>query len=143
MPCEPGSTLSWNIDPVFLHLGSVEVRYYSVCFLLVCVIGYFPWQKRMLRGGHSAHVASRLVPFAVFGIIAGGRVVHCLLYAPDYYLANPLQILDVRRGGLASHGSAAGLFVMFVLYSAIYRVSLFEMCDRFAISAIFRLATCA
>lgn len=136
MPCDPSSTFLWNIDPVFFHVGNTGVRYYNVCFLLVCLVGYFPWQKRMLRGGYSAHVASRLIPFAVFGIVAGGRLVHCLFYEPDYYFAHPLQILDLSRGGLASHGSAAGLFIMFFLYSKTYGLTLSEMCDRFAISAM-------
>jgi phosphatidylglycerol:prolipoprotein diacylglycerol transferase len=136
MPCDPSSSFLWNIDPVFFHVGNVAVRYYTVCFFLVCLVGYLPWQNRMLRGGHSAHVASRVIPFAVFGILAGGRLVHCLFYETDYYLAHPLEILDLRRGGLASHGSSVGLVVMFVLYSAIYRLKLLEMCDRFAISTM-------
>ncbi len=137
MPCDPASSFLWNVDPVIFHVGEVSVRYYSVCFFIVCLVGYVIWQKRMLRGGHSAQVASRLLPFAVFGIIAGGRIVHCLFYESEYYLAHPLQILNVSRGGLASHGSAMGLFLMFVLYSVFYRVPLLEICDRFSIAAMF------
>lgn len=137
MLCEPSSSFLWNIDPVFVRFADGAIRYYSVCFFLVFLVGYTSWRKRMLRGGHTVHVANALVPFAVFGVIAGGRLAHCLLYEPDYYLAHPMQILNLGRGGLASHGSAAGLLVMFVLYGTIYRISLLEIGDRFAIASMF------
>ncbi len=137
MNCDPATTLLWNVDPVLIRWGAIEFRYYSAFFLLVCITGYALWQPRMVRGGYTATVASRLIPYAVFGIVAGGRLVHCLFYEPAYYLEHPWQILDIRRGGLASHGSVVGLFVMFVIYTRVYRIGLLEACDRFAISAMF------
>ena len=32
--------IHWNIDPVFFHIGSFAVRYYSLGFLLAFVMGY-------------------------------------------------------------------------------------------------------
>jgi prolipoprotein diacylglyceryl transferase len=137
MPCDFSTTLLWNIDPVMVRAGDFAIRYYSVCFFLVCLVGYIPWRKSMLRGGHSEQTANQLLPLAIFGVIAGGRLVHCLFYEPGYYLEHPLQIFDIRRGGLASHGSTAGVFVMFILYCARNRISLLEVCDRFSIPSMF------
>ena len=45
-----------------------------------------------------------LLIYTMLGTVIGARLGHCLFYAPDYYLANPLEILKVWEGGLASHG---------------------------------------
>ena len=45
------------------------------------------------------------------------RLGHCLFYAPDYYLANPLEILKVWEGGLASHGGTLGIIIAIYFYS--------------------------
>jgi phosphatidylglycerol:prolipoprotein diacylglycerol transferase len=126
----------WNVDPVMLRIGPAEIRYYSLFFFLVFVLGYVFFIRQMERGGHSALCASRMLIWAPIAVIAGGRIVHCLFYEPDYYLAHPWQILDVRRGGLASHGSALGLVIAFVLFARWYRYSILEVFDRFALSAM-------
>ena len=51
------------------------------------------------------------------GTIAGARLGHCLFYDPAYYLTNPLKILMVWEGGLASHGGAIGILTALFLYS--------------------------
>ena len=52
----------------------------------------------------------------IVGAIVGARLGHCLFYRPDYYLANPLEIIAFWKGfrGLASHGGAVG--ILFALY---------------------------
>lgn len=48
----------------------------------------------------------------VFGIL-GARLYFCFLSA-DYYFANPLEILDIRQGGLSIHGALiAGILGIF------------------------------
>jgi len=42
---------------------------------------------------------------------------HCLFYDPVYYLSNPILILKVWEGGLASHGAAIGILISLYLYS--------------------------
>lgn len=45
----------------------------------------------------------------ILGTILGARLGHCLFYDPLHYLSNPLLILKVWEGGLASHGGALGI----------------------------------
>ena len=53
----------------------------------------------------------------MLGIILGARLGHCLFYEPAYYLANPLDILKIWEGGLASHGGVAGIIIAVWFYS--------------------------
>ena len=129
-------TALWNVDPVLLRLGSVSIRIYSLCFFAVFVLGYPLWHWQMRRGGHATLPVSRIVPWALVGVLVGGRLAHCLFYEPEHYLAHPLDILDLRRGGVASHGSALGLVVALALYARRYGWSFLEVADRFALPAM-------
>ena len=53
----------------------------------------------------------KLTVYMALGVIIGARLGHCLLYEPEYYLSKPLEILKVWKGGLASHGAAAGILI--------------------------------
>ena len=42
-----------------------------------------------------------LITWIVLGIIIGGRLGHVLIYDPSYYLAHPLEIIQIRKGGMS------------------------------------------
>lgn len=103
--------LHWSFDPVLFSLGPLTVRWYGLLF----VGGFFAGQwllARMFKAeGVAPGQAERLLMYALLGSIVGARLVHCLFYEPAYYLSNPLAILRIWEGGLASHGGLIGLVV--------------------------------
>ena len=58
-----------------------------------------------------------LTLYMVIATVIGARLGHCLFYDPGYYLQNPLDILKVWEGGLASHGAAIGILTGIYVYS--------------------------
>lgn len=58
-----------------------------------------------------------LIWYMILGTVIGARLGHCLFYNPEYYLSNPLEILKVWTGGLASHGAAVGILTSIYFYS--------------------------
>jgi prolipoprotein diacylglyceryl transferase len=57
-----------------------------------------------------------LVWVMILGTVLGARLGHCLFYNPSYYLSHPLEILQIWKGGLASHGAAAGIMIALYFY---------------------------
>jgi len=47
------------------------------------------------------HQFDDLITWIVLGIIIGGRLGHVLIYDPSYYLAHPLEIVQLRKGGMS------------------------------------------
>ncbi len=79
-----------------------------------------------------------LMMYAVAGIIIGARLGHCFFYDPSYYFANPMKILAIWEGGLASHGGGIGVIVACYLYQRKHQIGFLYLLDRLAIStAIF------
>lgn len=107
--------INWNLNPGFEILG-LEIRYYGFLFALSFILGYtimekiFKWEDKPIKE------LDRLSIYMIISTIIGARLGHCFFYEPEYYLANPLQILNLRQGGLASHGAAIGILFALWLY---------------------------
>jgi len=78
-------------------------------------------------------VLDRLTIYMAIGTIVGARLGHCLFYEPAYYLSNPLLILKVWEGGLASHGAAIGILVALYLLSRKVKKPYLWILDRVVI----------
>lgn len=70
-----------------------------------------------LKEKKSENDLNDLVMYMIIGTVAGARIGHCLFYNPAYYLSNPIEILMIWHGGLASHGAAIGIIISLYLYS--------------------------
>lgn len=125
----------WNISPVMLTLGPIQVRYYGLLFAAMLLGGYLLWRWQMLRGGHTKKQAESFFLWGAIAVIVGSRLGQVLFYDPNRYLANPIEILYVWRGGLASHGATIGLALVLYLYARKEKFSKLEMLDRFSMSA--------
>jgi prolipoprotein diacylglyceryl transferase len=101
--------IHWSFDPVFFSIGPIAVRWYGLLWASAFLLGQqlLGWMCR--RENISGLDLDRLFIFALLGTVIGSRLVHCLAYEPEFYLANPLEILKPWRGGMASHGGALGL----------------------------------
>lgn len=122
----------WNVDPVLVRLGPLEVRYYGICFGLAIVTGFLIWSRRAQRFGESRAAAEEFLYLAFPAVIIGGRLGHCFFYAPETYLAHPLQILAIWQGGLASHGVAVGLAAALWVFGRRHRIPWARLGDYFA-----------
>lgn len=114
--------ITWNVDPEIFRLGSIAVRWYGLMFVIGFLIGE-RYASKVLREdkGKTQYDASRLVNYMLLGTFLGARLGHCLFYDPLYYLSNPLEILMVWKGGLASHGGYAGIILGAYFYSRKYK----------------------
>ncbi len=127
--------LEWNIDPVLLHVGLIQIRWYGLLFAAGILAAYRAGVWSFEQAGGSREEASRLLGYVVAGTIIGARLGHCLLYEPAYYLSHPLEILAVWRGGLASHGGILGIALAVWLFARRTGRDVLWLLDRVAVAA--------
>lgn len=125
----------WDIDPDFLSLGPVTIRFYGLLFAVGILLGYYLWRWQMDRGGHHRATTEKFMVWGVIAVLVGSRLGHCLFYEPDVYLRDPIRILYIWQGGLASHGATLGLIAALWLYAYKYKFPVLEIMDRFSMSA--------
>jgi phosphatidylglycerol---prolipoprotein diacylglyceryl transferase len=109
--------INWDVSPEIFNLGPVSVRWYGLLFALSFVFGYMILTRIFVKEDKPKTDVEQLSVYVIFGTVIGARLGHCLFYNPVYYLSNPIEILKVWEGGLASHGAALGILIALYLYS--------------------------
>ena len=123
----------WDISPTILELGPLQLRWYGLLFIGSFFLGLFIMQWIYKREGRSPEELDTLLIYILVGTVIGARLMHCLAYEPEYYLANPLEIFKVWKGGLASHGGMIGVLIALYLFSKKYQLSFFWLLSRIVI----------
>jgi prolipoprotein diacylglyceryl transferase len=111
------SFITWTADPEMFSIGPREIRWYGLMFSLGFLIGYKIMQKMFKRESLPEEWVDKLPYYTAIGMVIGARLGHCLFYDPVHYLSNPLDILKMWEGGLASHGGTLGIVVAIYFYS--------------------------
>ena len=125
----------WTFDPSLFTLPFTDYapRWYGVLFAL----GFILSQQIMFwifkKEGKPEKDVERLTTYMVVATIIGARLGHCLFYDPWYYLSNPIKVLMVWEGGLASHGGAIGILVAIYLFCRKYKYQYLWVLDRLVI----------
>lgn len=108
--------LIWTVDPIFIELGFLKIRWYGLMFASGFVFSYLTMQWIYQREGKNLEDLDTLLWYMAVATIVGARLGHTLLYDPAYYLAHPLKILAIWEGGLASHGATVGILTALYFY---------------------------
>ncbi len=106
----------WDVSPDIFSIGPVTIRWYGLFFALSFLIGYQIMLVIFSKENKSEKDLNDLVWVMILGTVLGARLGHCLFYNPSYYLSRPIEILQIWKGGLASHGAAIGIMIALYIY---------------------------
>lgn len=129
--------MQWSVDPILVQLGPLTIHWYGVLFACGIWFGAEILKRQLMQEQRDVALIDQLFVPMIVGIIVGARLMHCLAYEPEYYLAHPLQILYVWQGGLASHGGGLGAILATLWVCKRQRVSLWYLLDRLAVPTLF------
>ena len=134
--------IHWNIDREIVSFGPLALRWYSLLFAGGILAGYYIVRSMFRREGQDESLIDSLLFHVVLGTIVGARLGHVLFYEPSTYLANPIRILKVWEGGLASHGGYLGVTIALILFAYRYRqIPLLWLLDRVSVPSMLGAAT--
>ncbi len=108
-----------QFDPVAFTLGPLSVRWYGLMYLVAFVqfilLGRYRIKTR--PGLLSVEQLDDLLFYGMLGVIIGGRLGQVLFYEPAYFLAHPLEIVAVWKGGMSFHGGFLGVLLAMTLWT--------------------------
>ena len=125
--------INWDVNPEIFRIGNFAVRWYGLLFASGFFFGYLIFMRFFKKEGLSADLLDKLTIYMALGTVIGARLGHCLFYEPDYYLSNPVEILKIWRGGLASHGAAIGILIALWLWVRKFKMSFIWIIDRIVV----------
>lgn len=127
------NAIVWDVNPEIFSVGQFAVRWYGLLFASGFVFGYFIMGDMFKREKIPAKQLDTITTYMVVGTVLGARLGHCLFYEPDYYLSNPIEILKVWKGGLASHGAAIGILIALWLFARKVKKPYIWILDRIVV----------
>jgi len=131
---EPSAFFHWNGNPEIIRIGGLAIRWYGVLFASGFIIGYQIMNYIFKSENKQTKLLESLIFYVIIGTIVGARLGHCFFYEPEYYLTNPLEIIMVWHGGLASHGGAIGVLLALWIFTHRHKqIDLLWLLDRIAI----------
>lgn len=114
--------------PQSFHVFGVEIMLYAICV----VTGMF------LGGVMAAHLAKKegwktdyIWDYFIYGVFFGvlGARIYYVIFSWDYYKNDPIQILNIRQGGLAIYGGVIAAFLSVYIFCRIKKLSPLRMLD--------------
>lgn len=124
---------------IFFQIGNFPIYTYAVFVVLGFTAGLLAAAWLAKKEKISADTIIELALFILIGGILGARLVYVLVELPEY-LSDPLDILNLRKGGLSWHGALLGGLLGAYLFAKSRKLSLKKICDILSAPAVIGLA---
>jgi phosphatidylglycerol:prolipoprotein diacylglycerol transferase len=124
-------------NDIAFNLFGIAVYWYGIIMACAIFISIIAANKlaNLLNIASKKDIIIAYAPIIIILGILGARLYFCMLN-PHYYFAHPLEILDIREGGLSVHGSILAGLLCIYLMSRHYKVTFLHIADVFGCATI-------
>jgi phosphatidylglycerol:prolipoprotein diacylglycerol transferase len=138
------ATYVHDLDPVIWRItDAIQLRWYGLAYLMGFVAGFWLLRnlaQRKLFVLEREKVGDFIAATALFGVFLGGRLGYVLFYQlPEVgwgrLLEDPLMLLRVWEGGMASHGGILGVAIFLWFYAKKHQVTWTGLGDGISVVA--------
>ena len=116
------------MDRVFVDLGFVKIYWYSITMFFGVLAGIIVAYLEIKRKKIDKDKFENMAFWAILCGFIGARVYY-VLFNLNYYLDNPIEIIEVWNGGLAIHGGIIGAIIAIYVYCHKNKWNLLEILD--------------
>ncbi len=99
------------VNPIVFQIGPFALHWYGLTMTLAIFLGTYVAGRYITRHGHDGSAIWDMLMWVLIPAIIGARLYYVFIQAPrgpgglDEYLANPIEILQVWRGGIHIYGA--------------------------------------
>ena len=122
-----------NFDPVAFQIFSLEIRWYSLAYIIGILMGWILSKKIFISDDEIREKFDDYLTYLILGIIIGGRLGYVIFYNFNYYINNLIDILKVWQGGMSFHGGLLGIIFASILFAKKNNHNPFKYLDVVAI----------
>ncbi|MBU5438184.1 prolipoprotein diacylglyceryl transferase [Tissierella sp. MSJ-40] len=123
------------MDPVAFQLFGIEVRWYGILISLGVVIGAILALREVKRVGIEEDTLIDLLLYAIPICLIGARAYY-VIFSWEEYRHNPIEIFNIRGGGLAIHGVILSAIFVTLIFCRKRNVDFWKITDSCAPSLI-------
>ena len=126
-----------NFDPVLIDFGFLQIRWYSISYILGILLGWAYASKLIRKTAKDKYSVDNitktqlddLIIYLILGIIIGGRLGYIILYNFQYYSQNIIEIFKIWEGGMSFHGGLLGVVISILVFSKKNKLNFFKFSD--------------
>ena len=124
-----------NFDPVAVQVFSIEIRWYSLAYIIGIVLGWILSKKIFISDNEIKEKFDDYITYLILGIIIGGRLGYVIFYNFEYFSSNFIDVFKVWQGGMSFHGGLLGIIFIGIWFAKKNNHNLFKYLDVVAIVA--------
>ena len=106
-----------NFDPVAIQIFSLEIRWYSLAYIIGILIGWYLGKKYFITKHEIREKFDDYLTYVILGIIIGGRLGYVIFYNFNYYYNHPIDIFKIWQGGMSFHGGLLGIIFITIWFA--------------------------
>jgi phosphatidylglycerol:prolipoprotein diacylglycerol transferase len=120
-----------DISPTALTIGPLKFRWYGLMYM----VGFAAaWTLGRYRAGKkhfdwTPREVDDFIFLGIVGLILGARIGYVLFYDPWMYLKDPLQAIQIWKGGMSFHGGLLGVAFICWLFARRTGRGFFQVTD--------------
>ena len=118
-----------------ISIGGVESAFYGIIIGIGMLAGLYMAQKDARRRGQDPELYLDFALYAIIFSIIGARLYY-VIFDWELYKDNPIEIFNLRGGGLAIYGGIIGAVLTLMVFTKVRKVSFFSMADTGCIGLI-------
>ncbi len=124
-----------NFDPVAFQIFSLEIRWYSLAYIMGILLGWFLTKKFFIKDQKILNVFDDFITYAIIGILVGGRLGYVLFYNFNYYIDNIFDVFKIWQGGMSFHGGLIGIIIVSIWFAKKHNQNPFNYLDLVSLVA--------
>lgn len=126
--------IHWNASPEIVSIGPITLRWYGLLFASGFLLGLFIVRRMFQEEKAPEEWLDKAFVYVVVGAVLGARLGHVFFYDWAYYSQHLIEIPQVWKGGLASHGGAIGVILCLWIFSVrVSKKSVLWILDKVAV----------
>lgn len=124
----PAINLKLNVNPIMITIFGINIYWYAFFIVSSMVIGIILCKKNNGKFNIKFDDIFELLIYVIPISIICARL-YFVIFKLDMYLEHPLNILNIRDGGLAIYGGIIGAVVTIILFCKKKKISILDMLD--------------
>ena len=125
-----------DLNPVLFHIaGPLAVRWYGLAYMMGFIAAW--WLLKVLARKKyialpESEAGNFIMAIGLWGVLVGGRLGYAIFYNFHETISDPLSLVQLWKGGMASHGGVIGVSLTLIWFAKKHRVHLWNLADNIA-----------
>lgn len=124
----PGINLELNISKNVLEIGNITITWYALIIVLAFIIALVICKKNNgkyeIKYNDIIDLSIYLIPISIIS-----ARLYYILFSLEYYIYNPLDLFNLKTGGLAIYGGIIGGIITIYIFCKKRNINLLDLTD--------------